>query len=73
MGADTSSALANPRRDRCRVVSTADAGRAARRATGDAPAPPAQAAAYVAAHYPPETTLIAAAGSFRAAQVELPA
>ncbi|HNT73603.1 MAG TPA: hypothetical protein PKH77_01150 [Anaerolineae bacterium] len=37
------------------------------------PAPPAQAAAYVADHYPPETTLIAAAGSFRAAQVELPA
>jgi hypothetical protein len=37
------------------------------------PAPPVQAAAYVAAHYPPKETVIAAAGSFRAAQVELPA
>ncbi len=37
------------------------------------PAPPAQATAYVRAHYPPETTLIATAGSFRAVQVELPA
>ena len=36
-------------------------------------APPAQAAAYIKQHYPPEQTLIAAAGSFRAAQVELPA
>jgi len=36
------------------------------------PAPPAQATAYVAAHYPAEETLIAAAGSFRAVQVELP-
>ncbi len=36
------------------------------------PSPPAQAAAYIAQHYPPEETLIAAAGSFRAAQVELP-
>ena len=36
------------------------------------PAPPAQATAYVAAHFPPEQTLIAAAGSFRAVQVELP-
>jgi hypothetical protein len=37
------------------------------------PSPPAQATAYVAARYPPEATLIAAAGSFRAVQVELPA
>ncbi|MBN1876764.1 MAG: DUF2723 domain-containing protein [Anaerolineae bacterium] len=37
------------------------------------PAPPAQATAYIAAHYPPESTLVAAAGSFRAVQVELPA
>lgn len=37
------------------------------------PAPPAQATAYVAAHFPPEETLIATAGSFRAVQVELPA
>ncbi|HIQ01539.1 MAG TPA: hypothetical protein EYH30_05350 [Anaerolineales bacterium] len=37
------------------------------------PAPPAQAAAYIAAHYPPGETVVAAAGSFRAAQVELPA
>ncbi|HQE92088.1 MAG TPA: hypothetical protein PLH19_13040 [Anaerolineae bacterium] len=36
------------------------------------PAPPAQATAYVAAHYPAEKTLVAAAGSFRAVQVELP-
>ncbi len=36
------------------------------------PAPPTQATAYVGANYPPETTLIAAAGSFRAVQVELP-
>lgn len=37
------------------------------------PAPPSQAAAFVAAHYPAEETLVAAAGSFRAVQVELPA
>ncbi len=37
------------------------------------PSPPAQATAYVAARYPPEATLIAAAGSFRAVQVELSA
>jgi len=36
-------------------------------------APPAQATAYVAAHYKPDQTLIATAGSFRAVQVELPA
>jgi len=36
------------------------------------PAPPAQATAYAAAHYPAAETLIAAAGSFRAVQVELP-
>lgn len=36
------------------------------------PAPPAQATAYIAARYPAEETLIAAAGSFRAVQVELP-
>ena len=36
------------------------------------PSPPAQAAAYVVQHYPPAETLVAAAGSFRAAQVELP-
>ncbi len=36
------------------------------------PSPPAQATAYVGATYPPEATLIAAAGSFRAVQVELP-
>lgn len=36
------------------------------------PAPPTQAAAYVAAHYLPAETLVAAAGSFRAAQVEIP-
>ncbi len=36
-------------------------------------APPAQAAAHIKQHYPPEETLLAAAGSFRAAQVELPA
>ncbi len=36
------------------------------------PAPPAQATAYVVAHYPASETLIAAAGSFRAVQVELP-
>ncbi|MGB9872924.1 MAG: hypothetical protein ACPLYD_14860 [Anaerolineae bacterium] len=36
------------------------------------PAPPVQAASYVAAHYPPQETVIAAAGSFRAVQVELP-
>lgn len=35
-------------------------------------APPSQATAYVAAHYPAEETLIASAGSFRAVQVELP-
>jgi hypothetical protein len=35
------------------------------------PAPPAQATAYVAARYPPEATLVAAAGSYRAVQVEL--
>lgn len=37
------------------------------------PAPPTQATAYVAATYPSQTTVLAAAGSFRAAQVELPA
>ena len=37
------------------------------------PAPPAQAADYVATHFSPDQTLIAAAGSFRAVQVELPA
>jgi hypothetical protein len=37
------------------------------------PAPPVQAAAYVATHYSPQETVIAAAGSFRAVQVELPA
>jgi len=37
------------------------------------PAPSAQAAAYVADRYPPAETLVAAAGSFRAVQVELPA
>jgi hypothetical protein len=36
------------------------------------PAPPAQACDYVAAHYAPDETLIATAGSFRAVQVELP-
>ena len=36
------------------------------------PAPPAQAAAYIRGHYPAGRTLVAAAGSFRAAQVELP-
>ncbi len=36
------------------------------------PAPPAQAAAYVAEHYPPRETIVAAAGSFRAVQVDLP-
>lgn len=36
------------------------------------PAPPAQATAYVVARYPAAETLIAAAGSFRAVQVELP-
>ncbi len=36
------------------------------------PAPPAQAADFLRAHYPPGETLIAAAGSYRAAQVELP-
>ena len=35
------------------------------------PAPPAQAADYVAAHFPPTQTLVAAAGSFRAVQVDL--
>ena len=35
-------------------------------------APPAQAAAYIRGHYPASETLVAAAGSFRAAQVELP-
>jgi hypothetical protein len=37
------------------------------------PAPPIQAARYVAAHYPPQETVIAAAGSFRSVQAELPA
>ncbi|MGD1996552.1 MAG: hypothetical protein PVH62_07240 [Anaerolineae bacterium] len=37
-----------------------------------APAPSVQAAAHVAAHYPSEETLVAAAGSFRSVQVELP-
>ncbi len=36
------------------------------------PAPSAQAAAYVRANYPPAQTLVAAAGSFRSVQVELP-
>jgi hypothetical protein len=36
------------------------------------PAPPVQATHFVREHYPPEGTLVAAAGSFRAAQVELP-
>jgi hypothetical protein len=36
------------------------------------PAPPAQAAAAIREEWPPDTTLVAAAGSFRAAQVELP-
>jgi hypothetical protein len=36
------------------------------------PAPPAQATAYVADRYPPDTTVVTAAGSYRAAQVELP-
>jgi hypothetical protein len=36
------------------------------------PSPPAQAAAYVAGRYPAEETIVAAAGSFRAVQVELP-
>ena len=36
------------------------------------PAPPAQAAAHIRQTYPPGETLVAAAGSFRAAQVELP-
>ena len=36
------------------------------------PSPPAQATAYIAQRYPPEETVLAAAGSFRAAQVELP-
>ncbi|MBN1246807.1 MAG: glycosyltransferase family 39 protein, partial [Anaerolineae bacterium] len=35
-------------------------------------APPAQATAYIAAHYPAGRTWVAAAGSFRAAQVALP-
>jgi hypothetical protein len=37
------------------------------------PAPPAQATAYIRDNYAPADTLVAAAGSFRAAQVELPA
>jgi hypothetical protein len=37
------------------------------------PAPPSQATAHIRAHYPPEETLVAAAGAFRAAQVELTA
>jgi len=36
------------------------------------PAPPTRAAAYIRGHYPAGKTLVAAAGSFRAAQVELP-
>ena len=36
------------------------------------PAPPAQATTYVTDRYPPDTTLVAAAGSYRAVQVELP-
>jgi len=36
------------------------------------PAPPAQAAVYIRGHYPAGRTLVAAAGSFRAAQIELP-
>jgi hypothetical protein len=35
------------------------------------PAPPTQATAYIQAHYPPDSTLVAAAGAFRAAQVAL--
>lgn len=35
-------------------------------------APPSQATAYIAANYSSENTILAAAGSFRAAQVELP-
>ncbi len=35
------------------------------------PAPPEQAVRYIAAHYPPGATVVAAAGSFRAAQVSL--
>lgn len=35
------------------------------------PAPPAQATAYIQTHYPPDSTLVAAAGAFRAAQVGL--
>jgi len=37
------------------------------------PSPPAQATSYIAKHYPPQQTIIAAAGSFRAIQSELPA
>ncbi|MGC9467350.1 MAG: protein O-mannosyl-transferase family [Anaerolineae bacterium] len=37
------------------------------------PSPPTQATAYIEETYSPEETLIAAAGSFRAAQVDLPA
>ena len=36
------------------------------------PAPPAQATTYIAGRYPPDTTFVAAAGSYRAVQVELP-
>jgi len=37
------------------------------------PAPPVQATRYLADHYPPDRTLVAAAGAYRAVQVELPA
>lgn len=36
------------------------------------PTPAARATSHIAAHYPPEETLVAAAGSFRSAQMELP-
>lgn len=37
------------------------------------PAPPVQATRYLADHYPADRTLVAAAGAYRAVQVELPA
>ncbi len=37
------------------------------------PAPPVQATTYIADRYPPETTMVAAAGAYRAVQVELSA
>lgn len=36
------------------------------------PAPPTQATSYIAATYPPQETILLTAGSFRAAQTELP-